>query len=332
MRYIGSKTSTADTVYRLVAERIPSGTLGDPFGGIGVMGSYFKERGYTVISGDILTHAHYFQIARIQQQRSASFSQVRHQLGLGACTQVVSVLNEAKQKTGWFVREYALRRRFFTPQNAERIAGCRLLILKWARQGLLTFSEKAILLASLINSMDRVANTAGTYYAHLKQWYRKAAKPFQFQLISPTKGPGNCRAYLCDAKDLVALHDFDILYLDPPYNQRCYAGYYHLPETIALGLTPQVHGKAGIPCRQRPKSAFNNPSQALDALAELLDRASFKLAVLHYSDDGILRPNKLRDLLRHYGTVDEKTIGASGYTTEHKTRSIQQRLYLIAHA
>lgn len=332
MRYIGSKTSTADRVYRLVAERIPSGTLGDPFGGIGVMGSYFKERGYNVVSGDILTHAHYFQVAKIQRQRSASFARVCNQLGLGSAADVVSMLNEAKERSGWFVREYSLRRKFFTPMNAERIAGCRLLILKWVKEGLLTFGEKAVLLASLINSMDRVANTAGTYYAHLKRWYRKAKKPFQFQLISPTRGPGDCRAYLSDAKDLVALHDFDILYLDPPYNQRCYAGYYHLPETIALGQAPRVHGKAGIPRRQRPKSAFNSPSQGLSALEELLDRASFKLAVLHYSDDGLLPRDKIRKLLRRYGTVEEMTVGANGYTTDHKARSIQQRLYLVTHA
>jgi len=180
--------------------------------------------------------------------------------------------------------------------------------------------------------MDRVANTAGTYYAHLKRWYRKARKPFRFELIPPTRGPENCRAYLCDAKNLVTLRNFDILYLDPPYNERCYAGYYHLPETIALGQTPRAHGKAGVPRRQRPRSAFNSPSQALDALEELLDRASFRLLVLHYSDDGLMPRPKLRRLLRDYGAVEEMTVGANGYTTKHTTRSIRQRLYLFNHA
>ena len=38
----------------------------------------------------------------------------------------------------------------------------------------------------------------------------------------------------------------DILYLDPPYNQRQYATNYHILETIAKYDNPNIHGKTGL--------------------------------------------------------------------------------------
>ena len=37
-----------------------------------------------------------------------------------------------------------------------------------------------------------------------------------------------------------------VLYLDPPYNDREYSAYYHLPETLVLWDSPEIHGKSGI--------------------------------------------------------------------------------------
>lgn len=117
----------------------------------------------------------------------------------------------------------------------------------------------------------------------------------------------------------------------PQYNERCYAGYYHLPETIAQGLAPRVSGKAGIPCGPRVQSAFNRPANAFDALEDLLDVASFRLLVFHYSDDGLITRSALLGLFRRYGAVHDVTVDAHGYTTRSKNRTVQQRLYLISH-
>jgi adenine-specific DNA-methyltransferase len=38
----------------------------------------------------------------------------------------------------------------------------------------------------------------------------------------------------------------DILYLDPPYNQRQYATNYHMLKTIAKYDNPIIHGKTGL--------------------------------------------------------------------------------------
>ena len=233
-------------IHEIVQRECPTGSLCDPFGGIGIVGSFFKRHGYAVTTGDHLLHAHYSQVARVQRDQTPSFRRLRESLGLPTARSVVDELNRQRSPaSSWLVRHYAIQRRFFTPDNARRIAGCRNAIHRWRRNGLLSTQETAVLLASLVDSMDRVANTAGTYYAYLKTWYRKSLYPFRFDLIRPTRGKSRCRSLLGDARSIVSERHFDVLYLDPPHNIRRYSGYYHLPETIcrAGGSTNSRDGR-----------------------------------------------------------------------------------------
>lgn len=329
MRYFGSKATTVERVYELIAERASSGTFCDAFGGLGFVGSHFKGKGYQVWTGDILTFAHYFQLARIQLNRTVSFRLLRSNMRLDTIEDVVDKLNTLKPRNGWLVEEYAKKRRFFTLENAMRAQSCRLQIDAWAKSKWLSDHERAVLLASLINSMDRVANTAGTYYAYLKSWHRKALLPFRFELIRPVKGNPDCSSILAEAKDLVASRKFDILYLDPPYNERSYSTYYHLPESIAKGIRPRTHGKSGMPNQEMIGSEFNRPAKAFKALEDLVKAAKFRLLAFHYSDDGHISRSQLRSLFSLYGKVEEFTVQSKGYTTLSAPRTIKHRLYLV---
>lgn len=91
-------------------------------------------------------------------------------------------------------------KKIFTIENAQKIQGCINCINKWKSLKLLQDGEYEILVASLIQSFDKVANTAGTYYAYLKEYYRKAKNPFKFSFLHPISGMEGCRAYLGDAK------------------------------------------------------------------------------------------------------------------------------------
>lgn len=331
MRYFGSKVSTIESVYNLIAQRVPSGTLCDPFGGTGIVGSYFKTKGYSVVTGDMLTFAYYFQIARVKQNGHLSFRKLRKALNLKSPSEVVILLNRSRHKNGWFVREYSEKRQFFTSENARHIESCRTKIQYWFRKGWLTQREHAVLLVSLINCMDKVANTAGTYYAYLKKWYRKALVPFRFELIHYTPGNSDCYCYHGNAIDLVDKQTYDILYLDPPYNERNYASYYHLPETIARGKTPKIHGMSGIPNCSNITSEFNKPEQAQKSLETLLEKAQFQLLVFHYADNGIIAPKKLRKIFKQYGKLEEFIVRSKGYTTTHSKRTVNHRLYFVNH-
>ena len=180
--------------------------------------------------------------------------------------------------------------------------------------------------------MDKVANTAGTYYAYLKAWHRKALLPFTFELIPYTRGTTKCYCFHEDAENVIGKKCFDIIYLDPPYNERSYAHYYHLPETLALGGTPEVHGKSGMPDVDKPVSDFNRPRDARGAFERLLRRARFRLLAFHYSDDGLIDPHDVMDILSLYGNVEDFNLSSKGYTTSKVMRTVRHHLYVVQHA
>lgn len=332
MRYFGSKSSTLADLTRLIDERVPEGTFCDCFGGIGTVGSHFKQAGYRVFTGDLLTFAHFFQIARVQLNELPSFNTLSRRLGVEGPEGVREVLQEVRPREGWFVREYSERRQFFLRRNAKRIQACRATIVRWDREGWLSRVEKAVLLASLIKATDRVANTAGTYYAYLKTWHRKALQDFSFEWIQPTPGNHACRSYLAPAVELAARRRFDVLYLDPPYNARAYAAYYHLPETLARGGTPAVHGSSGVPVGGLTVSDYNQRRRATEALERLLAIARFRLLAFHYADDGLIPPNVIRNLLGKYGSTEEFVLSSKGYTTQKTSRTKDHRIYLVTNA
>jgi adenine-specific DNA-methyltransferase len=327
MRYFGSKASTLQELVRLVKAHVTEGSFCDPFGGIATVGAHFKAAGYRVFSGDMLRFAHYFQIARIEYSRTPSFRRLLEATRKKSRADLIQYLNGVKPRSGWFVREFAIRRRFFTISNAAHIDAIWTEIGKWRTRSLISDRESAFLLASLINSADLVANTAGTYYAYLKQWHRKAVKDFRFDLLVPTHGLRGS-SFLGDAADLVRKREYDVLYLDPPYNDRCYSGYYHLPETLARGRWRPVHGKSGVP-KCSPVSVFNSPARAAEALSQLLESARFKLMIFHYSDEGIIPPRVIRRILRKHGSYRSFRLTAAGYTTERIQREITHRVYVI---
>lgn len=328
MRYFGSKASTLEQLLRLVRSYVPHGTLCDPFGGIATVGAHFKTAGYRVFTGDELTFATYFQIARIEYSRTPSFQKLRQVTGLKSGHEVAQHLDTLPPADGWFVGQYARNRRFYSLPNASRIEAARRQIQIWNDKGLLSARERAFLLASLIHCADRVANTAGTYYAYLKQLHRKAKNAFCFELLRPAQGrPG--RSYRGDAFDLVRRRSYDVLYLDPPYNDRCYAGYYHLPETIAtLRRWKPVHGKSGVPSRI-VRSAFNSREGAKQSLEAIVAVARFKVLVFHYSDDGLISPREVRSILRQRGRFRSYQLTSSGYTTQNLRRQITHRVYVV---
>ena len=329
MRYVGSKASTIPALRQLILDRVSSGSFGDPFGGIASVASEFKRLGFEVHTGDILRIAHCFQVAKVVlNEPPPPPPALAATLGIRTTQEMVARVSQSRPVHSWVYREFSLRRSYFTPNNAASIDGARRTLDRWRRARLTDCTTDLYLRACLIDAVDRVANTAGTYYAHLKHWTRKSLKPFYFRAILPVAGNTSCTAIQAEAEDLVKARHYDVQYLDPPYNSRDYAGYYHLPETLATGRRPRPRGLSGIDGAPRPHSAFNRPRAAEAAMDNLVSAARCDLMVVHYSDFGLIIPDRMRAILRSFGRVSEHTIQALGYGTS-SPRITPHRVYLI---
>jgi adenine-specific DNA-methyltransferase len=206
-------------------------------------------------------------------------------------------------------------RLFFTVENAMRADAARSEIRRWFDAGLISEVEEAFLLASLIEAADQVANTAGTYLAHLKTFTRKALKPIRLTVPPITDNRLRNICNRMDARDLSACTQADVLYLDPPYNQRDYAAYYHLPETLARGDAPSPAGKSGAPRPPREKrSDFCSPPRAVGALKEVVRRAQSRYIIVHYAADGLIGSTEIMNILQARGPTTFQDFRVRAYS------------------
>ena len=74
------------------------------------------------------------------------------------------------------------------------------------------------LLSSIIESSDKIANTAVVYGAFLKQFKKKSLEPLVLRGSEIDLSENNHEAYHKDSNELIKEISGDILYLDPPYN------------------------------------------------------------------------------------------------------------------
>lgn len=330
-RYFGSKHSSAMRVAQLATTGFSGTTAADAFGGLGTIGAVLKGRGLKVTTCDVLELPNAFQHARIVCQERPRFTRLRNATGLRTGSAILEYLDSRRADRSWLVTEFSVQRQFFTRDNASHIAGAWNAIKRWNEAGLLNESERKYLLASLLNSMDPCANTAGTYYAHLKQWHRKALKPFQMKWIPVQAGMAGGRALIGDALDVLRGKTFDLLYLDPPYNRRDYSRYYHLPESLASLKRPDTNpdSASGVPIRMLDASQLIRKSAEASYLQELMHSVHWKRLVVQYCEGSEIPMSELRKMLSQAGKLQEHVLPTLGYTTAAQTRQHKHHVFII---
>ncbi|MGQ0815060.1 MAG: DNA adenine methylase [Gemmatimonadota bacterium] len=306
MRYIGNKTRLLGFLRRVLRARgIRAGTAVDPFCGTASVARELKRLGFAVIASDIMEYAHVLAKAGVEA--------VAEPPGLRA---LVRELNRLPALPGYVTANFSApligaappaARMYFTTENAARIDAIRTFLHEQRAGGQLADVTFFVLLAALIEASDRVANTTGVYAAFVKSWQPNARRPLELAAPRIVRGNG-CYAHRADALALVQrLQSFDLLYLDPPYNARQYAGYYHVPELIALGWfdqEPLLRGKTGLLPDRDKRSDWSRRAKCEVALEALLASAQCKHIVMSYNAEGIIPEASIERLLKSYGIRD----------------------------
>ncbi len=315
MRYIGNKTRLLDFIRRVLRARgISGGTAVDPFTGTTSVARALKRWGFQVIAADLMEFAHVFGRAYVEADCPPGLEGIAAQLDPHhpSLAGAIAYLNNLPPAPGFLHEHFTpagaegLRheRMYFTPTNAARIDGIRATLEGWRRKGEIDDDAFYILLAATIEAADRVANTAGVYAACIKSWQPNARRPFQLRLPRLTPGPGS-RATRAEAVTLVReLEPFDLLYIDPPYNERQYPAYYHLPELIATGWfdgAVELRGKTGLLPDADKRSDWSSRRRCATALEELIASARCRRIVMSYNSEGLIPEATIERIFKAYG-------------------------------
>ena len=309
MNYIGSKysildfiTSSIEKTLALCGEnRAPSELVfADLMAGTGVVAGAFKKAGYSVVANDNQYYS-YVLLKNMLENGKELTEQRRSEL--------IAAVNDAPEIEGFIYKNYSYggtegkehRRMYFSDENAKKCDGARIFIENEFKGGKITESEYYFLLASLINSADKFANTASVYGAFLKSLKKSAQKPMAITECAPIDGENAGKAYNENISELIKKVSGDVLYLDPPYNARQYCTNYHLLETLARYDEPEIKGVTGLRGYSAQKSDFCVKGKVERAFADIVKNADFKYIFLSYNNEGLMSFNDIEKIMSKAG-------------------------------
>ena len=334
--YIGNKRRLLPLIREAIEQtgvNADKASFLDLFAGSGSVSRLAKSMGFAVTSNDWEFYSFVINKTFLEcdeQWQNDAFT------AFGGTDTVIDILNNLpvpKKKDEYIAKFYCPSsdvnpdldndRMFYTNYNGKKIDAIRNQIDKWAKSGEITQTEEYFLLSLLLYEASTRSNTSGVFKGFHCGFggshgdaLARIMKPVQ--LVKPQLINGReCHVYREDAVKLAEANKethFDIVYLDPPYNQHQYGSNYHLLNTIALNDKPAVNehiminkkkvNKSAI--RQdwvKTKSTFCYKKSAKDDFAKIISNINADHILVSYSTDGIIPIEDMLDILSLKGKV-----------------------------
>lgn len=300
MNYIGSKYSLlpfiSDAIHDVVGMDLTDKVFCDIFAGTGIVGRTFKPKVKKVISNDLEYYSYVLNRNYIGNNTS-----------IDSLDEMISELNDLTGVNNGFIFQHYCQgsgsgRQYFSDENGKKIDAIRQKIEQWKSGRLISDDMYFFFLASLLESSDKLANTASVYGAFLKHLKRTAQRSLVLEPASFTVDDKDHEVYCQDTNILIKEIQGDILYLDPPYNARQYGANYHLLNTIAEYKPFIPKGKTGL--RDYERSLYCSKRTVASSFESLIKEAEFKYIFLSYNNEGLMSMNEIESVMSRYGHYD----------------------------
>lgn len=283
-RYIGNKSKLLNWISELVDKHTEGESFFDVFAGTGVVTKNMLKKYHKFIINDFLhsnqmIYEAFFGDQAIDVQKINNFKKVFQQIKTNC------------KDDEYFVSNYGGK--FFSENDARIIGEIRTCI---ENSNDLNSRERSVLIASLLYSADKIANTVGHYDAYRKKVEIKDR--FKYDLINPLDTSGKeILIYRNDSNELANYVESDIAFVDPPYNSRQYSRFYHVLEGIAKWDKPRLEGVAMKPPAEN-MSDYSKTS-APDVFDNLIQNLKSRYIVVTYNNTYNSRSNSSKNKISH---------------------------------
>lgn len=262
-RYTGCKHKLMEWIRQLILENCKGDSFFDVFGGTGAVTNAMIDSYDKYILNDFLfSNEIVYKGFFLQEEYNEEY--------------LINIKNEYNNiKPDELEENYVSENfgdKFFRHIDAKVIGFIREDIQSKLNKQLINNKEYSILIASLLYSLDKCANTVGHYDAYIKG--KQIKTEFNFDLIQPIKLDKNKSIEIIreDSNTLVRRVKADIAFIDPPYNSRQYSRFYHVLENITQWKKPTLTGVALKPepenmsdyCRNAAPKVFKDLIENLD--------------------------------------------------------------------
>ena len=278
-RYIGNKHKLTEWIFSIINKECSGSSFADIFAGTGVVSAVATKHFEKVIINDFL-HSNY-AIYR------AFFGNEPWDK-----TKIDSIIKSYNNIYGDDLEENYFSKNFggkFFSKNSAKIIGFIRENIEENKNNL-TEREYYMLIASLLYTADKIANTVGHFDAYFKKefvndsFFMKPIDPIDTQEISIFQEDTNVLAKKIKA---------DVVYIDPPYNSRQYSRFYHVLETLTKWDKPKLFGVALKPEPENMSDYCRN--NAKDKLSELVRDLNAQYLVVSYNNTYDSKSNSSRN-------------------------------------
>ncbi len=333
LNYIGCKSQLIEWIHQTMLEKTGYDSLNnirvaDLFAGTGVVTYFFRQQKAHVITNDKEPYSAMIAAASATSTLTPNLNTILLDVNAELAA------NKHKDTVGYITQQYSpfngCERMFFTVDNAQRIDYCR----ERFKNLTLTDQERTFLWGSLLWSADAVSNVPAVYGCYLKNFKAKALHAMTLKPIhtNTRSAHPNSEAYQesVTSEDFLKKINADIVYLDPPYNERQYSKNYF---PLNMILNPSEHplkGKTGI-----PQECFLSPF----CMAKSVE-ASFKTIVkglkttwifISYNSESLVPKEKMLKILGEVGEVSvvEKPYKRFKSFEYNEDKAITEYLYCV---
>ena len=298
MNYIGSKNKLSnfieDTIKTVIGNNLSDKIFCDIFAGTGIIGRNFKSKVKQVISNDFEFYSYVLIRNYIGNHETLDYQKYMNQL------------HDIGEVDGFIYKNYCLGsgsgRQYFSDRNGRRIDAIRKKIEEWKLKNDINLDMYFFLIASLLETADKLANTASVYGAFLKKLKKSAQKNLVLKPAIFELNDNQHKVFNEDCNELIKKIEGDIIYLDPPYNTRQYGANYHLLNTIAKYDSFIPSGKTGL--RKYKRSKYCSKNMVAFEFENLIKNAKFQYIFVSYNNEGLMTESIVRKIMSKYGIYD----------------------------
>lgn len=329
MRFIGCKNQLLEQIKIVIDKHCKNcESLCDVFSGTATVARYFKQF-YEVYSNDLLYFSYCLQKGTIENDTVPNFETLNSKLKIdnpicylnNVSSEELDILDNGKR---FFQNNYSPKgnRMYLTEINALRIDYSRNKVQEWFDNNLITENEYFYLIACIVEGIPYVSNISGTYGAFNKHWDVRSNKKYQLIEVPVFTNQKHNQCFNENGVDLVAKISGDILYIDPPYNERQYLPNYHVLETAAKYDKPTLKGVTGQRSYENQKSEFCSKKTVISAFEQLIKNARFKHIIMSYNTDGIMNVDDIEMIMKKYGLPETFEISYIPYRRFKSRRNV----------
>jgi site-specific DNA-methyltransferase (adenine-specific) len=336
MRYLGNKSKHLEFIYSILEECFAlinnnNPIIFDAFGGTGAVSQFLNINDYKTVSNDINDYSYKLCYSRNSiTKEDLTFCH----LG-GNIENIITILNNCKHKGFIYYNyspniEFNFERKYFTNNNAEIIDGIRMQIEEWYVNKQITSNEHIFLVALLVESVSLYSNIPGTYGAFNTNWDSRSLRTFMLdkEMVNNLLAKNKYETFNRDIRELINIIDCDILYIDPPYNERDYSMYYHVLETISLYNNPELNNNKTGTKKIYKKSKWCIKKECIKELEYVIKNTTAKCVIMSYNNEGIMTLVEIESLFKKYGTYLVKSKMAKRFKCNDTEDNVKVNEYL----